>query len=110
MTIKTKTTGVIPVLASDTVILTVLGKAGVSAFNVHNTTATDKTVTFYSSPDITSASGDRVGQIVLALNESADVNEIVGQTYNDSQRIIAVASATGVNASLTYDEFSGSDI
>jgi len=111
MTIKSKnTSGVVAVLASDTVIHTVTGKIGVEAFNVFNTAASDVLLNFYISPDDTSANGDLVDSFAVAPGEEIDVNSIVGQGYLDGTRIIMVADIVGVNASFTYTQFVGGDI
>lgn len=112
MAIKAKnTTGVKSILAADTTIYTVQvdERVGVEAINIHNTTAADITVNFFISPDLTSASGDRVGSVILSANDEEDVNSIVGQGYIDGDNIIAVADAVGVNCAMTYTLFTDTD-
>ncbi len=111
MAIKTGLSNdVVAVLAADTVIYTVSTdtRAKVEAFNAHATAAA--TVTFYISPDDTSASGDVVGSYTFALGEDLDINALVGQGYDAGKRIIAVADVTGVNASLTYTLWTGDQV
>ena len=91
---------------SDTTILEVgatdYQRVAVSAFNLHNDGILDITVEIFISPDATSASGHRVARIPLSIGSSEDVNELIGQGYDSGKYIIAKASTTGINASLSY--------
>jgi hypothetical protein len=102
--------GVVAVLASDTVIFTVANdtRIVVDAFSCHATSAA--TVTFYSSPDNTSAGGEEIGKYTFAEDQDLDINAVVFQGYTAGERIIAVGSTTGVNASLTYTKYDGDSV
>jgi len=103
--------GVINVLASDTVIRqqqSGVDRYHVSAFNVYNTTALSVAITVYVSPDLTSASGDEVATHLIAANDEIDINAVIGQGYANLN-IIAVGSAVGLNASITSTEYSNGD-
>lgn len=101
----------IAIIAGDTTILQpVTGdveRVAVSGFSLHNTAAGNRTVTIYESPNLTSASGVAVAVYTLAQNESVDVNQCIGQGY--VQNIIAVGSATGVNAKISYTTYTSGD-
>jgi hypothetical protein len=101
----------ISVIAGDTIILEPVSgdieRVAVSGFSLHNTFAGNITVTVYESPDLTSASGISVAKYVLAQDESVDVNECIGQGY--VRNIIAVASGVGVNAKVSYTEYTSGD-
>ena len=104
--------GPVELLASDTTIINISSipaytRYRVEAFNIHNTTGAPITVTFYYSPDTTSASGSEIAVITLGALENDDVNAIIGQGREDN--IIAVATAVGVNATMTYVGFGGDD-
>ncbi|MCK4820145.1 hypothetical protein KA005_30550 [bacterium] len=111
MSIKVKNSiGVIPVLVADNLLLTVVGKVGIEALNCHNTGTTDVTLTFYISPDLTSASGKKVSKIILPGGEDQDINAIIGQGYSVGDNIIIVADAVNVNCSMSYTQFTGNDV
>lgn len=98
--------------ATDTLLLQATGSVtryGVQSCVFHNTSASNRTVTVYESPDGTSASGDQVAVYTLAPNESADIIEIVGQSYTAAgpENIVAQASGTGVNARITVTQYDG---
>lgn len=105
-------TGVIDVLASDTVALTVAAgeRIVVTKADTIADTANSPLVSFFDSPDDTSAGGDKVTSVTVASNDSESVNGIVGQGYAAGRRIIAVGSATGVNLSITYTKYTGSSV
>ncbi len=111
MSIKTRLSNpTVDVLASDTVIFTVdaASRIAVSAFSCYAASATD--VTFYSSPNNTSASGDILATKTFATDEEKDISEIIGQGFVAGRRIIAVGDSTGVNATMTYTLYDGDDI
>ena len=111
MTIKSKiTTGVIPILLTDTIILEVTGRVGIEAMNCFNSAAEDVVMTFFISPDLTSGSGQKVSTNTLSSGEEVDINAIVAQGYIEGQNIIAVASVAGVNCSASYTQFTGDDV
>ena len=96
----------VDVSTSDTTILNVSAtqyeRVAVSAFSLHNDGVVDISVEVFISPDATSASGDRVARIAISAGGSADVNELIGQGYDDTKYIVAKANVVGVNASLSY--------
>lgn len=101
----------INVLAADTVILEPVSgsveRIAVSGFSLVNTSVGGLTITIYESPNLTSASGKIIAYYSLASNESADVNECIGQGF--TQNIIAVASGLGINAKISYTTYSAGD-
>lgn len=104
--------GVINVLASDTVIvepssLAAVERIAVSGLSLHNTAVATVIVQLYQSPDLTSASGDRLAYYSLAPDESADVTELIGQGFVEN--IIAVGDAAGVNAKVSYTTYTAGD-
>ena len=113
MTIKGNVDGgVIDVLASDTVIvepgsLAAVERIAVSGLSLHNTAVGTVIVKLYQSPDLTSASGDRLAYYSIAPNESADITELMGQGFLTN--IIAVGDAIGVNAKVSYTTYTAGD-
>ena len=102
---------IIDVLAADTTVLQPASpntRVAVSAFSLYNDTAGNVTVDIYESPDLTSASGEKVAQYVVAANSSEDVIECIGQGYAINQNLIAVGDLVGVNAKVTVTEYTGS--
>ena len=111
MAIKTKlSTGTIDILAADTVLFEVdtAERIGVSAFSCFSSAATD--VTFYSSPNDTSASGKVLAKHTFAIDEEIDISAVIGLGFSAGQRIIAVGAATGVNATLAFALYTGDDV
>lgn len=107
MTIKTKlTTGTIDILAADTVIHETSDRIAVSAFTCYSTAAA--TVTFYSSPDLTSASGDVIAKQIFAIDDTTDISPIISLGFTEN--IIAVGDAVGVNATASYTQYTGDDV
>lgn len=103
--------GVINILTTDTVIRqqqSGIDRYHVSALNAYNTTAASLTVTFYISPNLTSASGDEVASDIIGANSDIDINSIIGQGFANLN-IIAVASAVGANAEITSTEYTAGD-
>lgn len=78
-----------------------------TALSVYNTSGATRTVTFYESPDLTSASGTEIASYDIAADDSADIIEIIGQGYEVGENIIAVADAAGCNFRGTITEYTG---
>ncbi|MCH9645665.1 MAG: hypothetical protein K0U08_03370, partial [Proteobacteria bacterium] len=80
--------GVVPVLTSDTVVfdsssITNLQRYAIEAASFHNTTLSKiDDIEIYASPDLTSASGDRVALYSISSGLSKDIIEIIGQGYD----------------------------
>ncbi len=111
MTIKTKlTTGTIDILATDTVIFTVSAgeRIAISAMTSDSTAATF--VEYFSSPDNTSAAGDRLSKLTFAVDDTLDVSALISHGFTAGTRIIAKGNATGVNVTMSYTEFTGDDV
>ncbi len=106
--------GPIAVGTSDTTLLdAAVGdrvRSGVSAAWIHNDGSAAATVTIeiFVSPDLTSASGERVEYISVDDNKSIDISSIIGQGFSSTDNIIAKASATGSIAYLTIVEYTES--
>ncbi len=105
-------TGVISILAADTTLLDPDAgdreRAAVSAAYLYNTSASTVTVGIFVSPDLTSASGKKIDNYVMAASSTMDISAIIGQGFSATQNIIAVGSGTGVNALLTIVEYTES--
>jgi len=111
MAIKTKLdTGTIDITTGDTVIFTTAAstRIGVSAFTCYASAAA--TVTFYSSPDDTSAAGDILAKVTFATDDEQDISAIIGLGFPAGQRIIAVGSVAAVNATMAYAEYTGDSV
>ena len=111
MSIFTKrSNGTVDILAADTVIYTVQDgeRIAVSHFGCDSTAAT--TVTYFRSPNDTSASGNRLDSQVFAVDETFDIGGVVGAGFTAGERIIAVGLATGVNATMAYTLYNGDDV
>jgi hypothetical protein len=81
----------------------------ITAFNIFNNSASAVTVNLFSSPDLTSASGEKVAQYSIPANSDIDINALIGQGYMGFN-IIATASTGGVlNASITLTAYDGGD-
>ena len=82
----------------------------VTAFNCFNNSSSAVTINVFVSPNLTSASGKKIGQYSIPANKDLDINSLIGQGLGtgDDINIIAVAGTTGViNAALTittYDD------
>lgn len=104
---------VVSVAAADTTLVSNSAlpdteRYAVSAMNVHNTTSTTKTISVYESPNLTSASGERVAQIKIPANSSKDIDQVIGQGY-ENLNIIAVADAIGLNVKTTVILYNAGD-
>lgn len=111
MSIFTKrSNGTVDILAADTVIYTVetAERIAVSHFSCFSTAST--TVTFFRSPNDTSASGKQIDEQVFTANSRFDIGGIVGDGFEEGERIIAVGLATGVNATMAYTLYDGDDV
>jgi hypothetical protein len=98
-------------VSADTAVVNFSNRVAITAASLHNTTASDRAVTFYASPDTTSAAGKEIGVYTLAANRSEDVSEIIGQGY-ENENIIAVVSTGGavsgdLNIKITYISYTG---
>jgi hypothetical protein len=102
--------GTIDILATDTVIFDVATATRIliSEFSCDPTAATS--VSFYRSPDLTSASGKRLGDVSFSIDGTVDIGFLIGQGFSFGQNIIAIAVATGVNATMTYALFDGDSV
>jgi len=103
--------GVIPILTTDTVVRVQqsgIDRYHVSSLNVFNDSGVSVTVSFYISPDLTSASGDKVSEEVIGSKSEIDINAIIGQGYSNLN-IVAVASLVGLVTSVTSTEYSAGD-
>lgn len=111
MSIKTGlSVGTLAIGTSDTPILNVSGREVVTAMNCHNESSVPVEITFYVSPDFTSANGKEIAVIGLNPADDVSVSAIVGQGYDLADNIVAVADAVGVNVSTTYTRYTGEDI
>jgi hypothetical protein len=111
MTIKSNVgLGNIDILAADTSIIvpaSPVERLVVVSLIVHNDAGATRTVEFYLSPDLTTASGDRIAYYSIADNESRHITEVIGQGLEVGENIIAIASATGLNAWPTVTNYDG---
>lgn len=80
-------------------------RIAVTASSLHNTNAASRTVTIWESPNLTSASGTEIAVYDIGPDESADIEEIIGQGYAVGRNIIAQASGTGVIAVSTVTQY-----
>ena len=104
---------VINIGTGDTVGFTVPAgeKYKVTAANSLNDTGASVNYDAYNSPDDTSASGDKVASdLYLAAGDSSPLSEILGQSYTAGRRLILVATAVGINLSITYTKYTGDDV
>jgi hypothetical protein len=95
----------------DTAVINFANRVAITAASLHNTTASNRAVTLYASPDTTSASGKKIADYTLAANRSEDISEIIGQGY-EGENVIAVASTGGavagdLNIKVTYIQYTG---
>lgn len=100
----------VSIAVTDTTLLNPLApieRIAVTACVLHNTNAAARTVTLWESPNLTSASGNRIAVYSIGPNESADIEEIIGQGYSVGRNIIAQASGVGVNVVSTVTQYDG---
>ncbi len=102
--------GPIVIGVADTVLFNpgAIDRYHVGAFAIFNDTATTITVDIYISPNLTSASGLKVETISFGPDQAADINAVIGQGYT-AENIIGVASAVGVNSTITRTEYTNGD-
>jgi len=104
--------GVIAVAVTDTVLIQgtagTIDRVSIGALNLHNDGSAGATITveLYVSPDLTSASGERVAYYEVGDNDSKDVNELIGEGL-ENLNIIAVADQAGCNAHPTVTQYDG---
>ncbi len=95
---------IININAGDNTILNPSGSTvrdGVQTATIYNTTGAAIDVSFYQSPNLTSASGDLFSINSVPANGSLQVTEVEGQGFEVGQNLIAVASLVGCNLKLT---------
>lgn len=100
----------VAIAVTDTTVLNPVApveRIAVTACVLHNTNAAARTVTLWESPNLTSASGVEIAVYEIGPDESADVEEIIGQGYLVGRNIIAQASGTGVNVVSTVTQYDG---
>jgi hypothetical protein len=102
-----KNRALISILAGDTTILNTTGfdRLAVKALTVYNNTGGSRTITFYESPNLTSASGTIIAVYTISANSGTVIKEIERHSFGANQNIIAVGSATGVTAKITVTEY-----
>lgn len=102
--------GSIDVTTVDTVIYeqASIDRYQVTALNTYNDTGAGILVEFWVSPNLTSASGDKVASVTIGAASDIDINAIVGQGYSNLN-IIAKAASVGLNASITVTEYTEGD-
>lgn len=97
----------------DTVLFDNTERTAISAISIHNINAASREVFIYISPNLTSASGKIVAVYNLSPDESADINELLGQGLSSTEQIIGVQQTAGavsgdLNCKLTFTQYSGS--
>lgn len=88
----------------DNTIINLTGSSlreGVQQAIAYNDTGAPITLSFYESPDLTSASGLLVWSQDIPANDDAIISGIVGQGFEQGQNLIASVSAVGLNLKLT---------
>lgn len=102
--------GIVPVLVTDTAILSLASpveRAAVTNAVLHNdgSAAAVITVEIFISPDLTSASGQRIAVYTIQDNGNVLIDTIVDQGFTAAQNIIAKADVAGCNSLLTIIEY-----
>ena len=82
-------------------------REAVSTAVLYNTNASNRDIDVYVSPDLTSASGDLIADYTLANGDSVNIDEVIGQAFDQGENIIVVASGAGVNLKGTKIEYTG---
>lgn len=106
---------VVTVLNTDTTIYakgSAIERYAVTAFSCFNNSAAPVDINIFISPNLTSASGKKLGQYSIPANSDVDINSIVGQGFGTGNdlNVIATASTTGViNAKITIITYDGGD-
>lgn len=102
-------TDVIDVIVADTTILNNANRVSIGAMNLQNNAVVDRTVTFYISPDLTSAAGKIVSVVTVAAGKDRDINAIIGQGYTASKNIITTASGVDTVLTTTFNTYTDED-
>lgn len=93
---------------TDTTILNpTAGRSVITHAVVHDTNGGAQTIEFFDSSDATSAAGERIGQVVLAANETKTPDFLRGLSIGKDRFLIAKASAAGANIKPTTTNYSG---
>lgn len=101
--------------SSDTTLLqptVAFNRWAVTAAVLSNTQAANRVVELYESPNTTSASGTLITTYTIAANSTVLVEEIIGQSYESGQNIIAVQTTGGASlgdvvSRITYTTYDG---
>jgi len=104
--------GVTAILAVDTPLIVPaapLDRISIGAISLHNDGVAGATITveLYISPDLTSASGDRVGIYRIPDDAQVDAVALIGQGLAVGENLIAVGSVLGCNVHITETEYDG---
>mgnify|MGYP003664229656 CR=1 FL=1 len=83
-------------------------RISVSGWFVHATSAADLEI--YSSPNLTSASGDLIYKKTYAIDDTLDVSQLIDSGFKEGENLIAVASVAGLNTTMTYTLYTGNDV
>ncbi len=102
-----KTTGVVNIGTVDTPLLTVEADERVVITRAVFFDITGTTVDLYESPDLTSASGNQIDQLILTANTSDQSDNLIGTGFLTGQSIIAKGVAATAYAILTYSLYTG---
>ena len=97
----------IPLSTGDTVLYEVslpIERIAVSALSVFNDGITTN-VNIYSSPNLTSASGTKIGSVTVGTDKAVDLVSVIGQGFKVGENLIATAGTSDVNASITVVEY-----
>lgn len=103
--------GLVSVGTGDTAVIAVpsnVERIGITAASAHNTTGGELDLTLWESPDLTSASGDQVANYTINAGDSVDIQEVLGQSYENTN-IIAQGSAAGINFRATCTTYTEGD-
>jgi hypothetical protein len=103
--------GLIPVGTSDTAVIQLpfgVERIGVTAASVHNTAGANRVLTLWESQNLTSASGTVVAVYTVPANSSVDIQEVLGQGYENTN-IIAQGSSAGLNFRSTGTTYTDGD-
>lgn len=94
--------------AVDTVLLDITAdRVSISSGILHNNGAGTIIVDIYVSPDLTSASGSRIGQYTIAVDELKQIDCLIGQGFSSAENIIANADVAGCNALFARTDYTG---
>lgn len=110
MAIKTvKSQAPIDLIVGDTTVYTAVAdtRIGISALTCVATAAC--VVTFYESPNTTSASGDLIDTVTFLESGEKDASMVIGHGL-EGTNLIAVSDAAVVNTKLTYSYYTDDDV